>query len=105
MTAVASRINRSPDVPISRAEWDALSATSPAKSVRPRFARAVLRVVGAVVIAAAATGGYLKLGTVEAAATGAVAGSVFAWLAVIALDREMRWRSYLSLFSEQTGRR
>jgi uncharacterized MnhB-related membrane protein len=105
MTAVAFRIHRSPDVPITRDEWDALPATSPAKAVRPRFARAVLRAVAVVVIAATAAGSYLKLGTADAAATGAVAGSVFAWLAVVALDREMRWRSYLSLFTDQPGSR
>lgn len=105
MTSIAVRTHRNPDVPLTRREWKQLPSTSPAKSVTLRHANAALIATGIAVLVVVVAASYRAAPSPASAAGGLFAGAIFAVQAVASLDQAMRWRSYLSLFTDQPATR
>jgi uncharacterized membrane protein YkvI len=105
MTSIAMHARRAPDVPLSRREWKQLPSTSPAKSVTARHANAALIATAIAVLVVVVAASYRAAASPAAVAGGLFFGAIFAVQAVVLLDRLMRWRCYLSLFTDQPASR
>lgn len=97
---VRDRVKVVPLGRLTRSEWKALPATSPAKAGRTRHATTIITVTYLVVAAAGAAftfaiGGGLGLSAVAAVLTFPAGGA-----AALRVDTHLRWRFYRSLWDD-----